>query len=502
MLYLRDRSSPKTGPYFTLSHCWGVLKPISLTTKSEASLRAGVAVASLPKTFRDAVFVCDAFNVSYLWIDSMCIFQDNINDWHKEATLMRNVYSHAICNIAATAAWDGSVGLFFDRDQMGQCPFWVQSDHHSNFFRDKTVVYPAGGFLVCPKDQWMNELEMSPLNRRAWVLQERFLSVRVMHFARSQVFWECYENSSSEIFPNATPEWAGPSEQYESQKLKLLLSRTDRDQYWREEVHQAWQSLLMVYSGCGLSKESDKLVAINGIVQHVSTATGDKFIGGLWESRFLQDLCWMAGEVVETRRSPGSCSPRKWRAPTWSWAAQDVQACPSDVVRYDSNSPNLQSRVTIQNVNIDTMSSGQLKHASLILQGRIVYATFSCEEDPLCCQVSCRCSSTVVSAHMVQHEVLFRRDDAKLHFQEDLVCLAIWAYDSKNPIPDPSDRQLSYLSRYFETLVLRPRESGVDHYERVGTAMFFTEDHMKEGDGSYEFYAEHETEEMQNVVIF
>ncbi|KAE9377509.1 hypothetical protein N431DRAFT_434738 [Stipitochalara longipes BDJ] len=112
-MYLRNRGELSSEPYLTLSHCWGGMEPIQLTAENEVSLRAGVSIDYLPKTFRDAIYITKRFSVSYLWIDSLCIFQDDLKDWHKEAAAMCDVYSNAICNIAAARASNGSVGLFF-----------------------------------------------------------------------------------------------------------------------------------------------------------------------------------------------------------------------------------------------------------------------------------------------------------------------------------------------------------------------------------------------------
>ena len=71
----------KKGRYFCLSHCWGTEgMPIRTTRETIHSIRSGVAVASLPATFRDAVEVTRKLGCQYLWIDSLCIIQDDSHD--------------------------------------------------------------------------------------------------------------------------------------------------------------------------------------------------------------------------------------------------------------------------------------------------------------------------------------------------------------------------------------------------------------------------------------
>jgi hypothetical protein len=79
-------------------------------------MKAGFPISILPQTFKDAISVVRRFGARYLWIDSLCILQDSIEDWRREAVLMKDVYKNSLCNIAATGASNTEEGLFVDRD--------------------------------------------------------------------------------------------------------------------------------------------------------------------------------------------------------------------------------------------------------------------------------------------------------------------------------------------------------------------------------------------------
>ncbi|CAN9305232.1 unnamed protein product [Alternaria alternata] len=64
-----------SGPYVTLSHCWGKSQFIQLNKNTSASLRSGVSIEVMPKTFREAILTTKRFGTRYIWIDSMCIQQ-------------------------------------------------------------------------------------------------------------------------------------------------------------------------------------------------------------------------------------------------------------------------------------------------------------------------------------------------------------------------------------------------------------------------------------------
>jgi hypothetical protein len=102
--------------YNALSHCWGSGQPIIRTVKDNiAELRKnGIALGDLPRTFQDAVEICRRLGVKYVWIDSLCIIQNDSQDWHNQAPRMASVYKNSFITIAASKAHDPSEGCFSD----------------------------------------------------------------------------------------------------------------------------------------------------------------------------------------------------------------------------------------------------------------------------------------------------------------------------------------------------------------------------------------------------
>ena len=101
-----------TGGYAALSHCWGISPIIKTTKASFDTFTKCIETEKLSRVFRDAVSVTRGLGLRYLWIDSLCIIQDDAGDWKAEAANMAQVYSRAFVTIAACAASDGSWGLF------------------------------------------------------------------------------------------------------------------------------------------------------------------------------------------------------------------------------------------------------------------------------------------------------------------------------------------------------------------------------------------------------
>lgn len=163
-------------PYMILSHCWGTAEILKLTRDTYNIFRKGFSVADLPRTFANAVTVAQTFNVQYIWIDSLCIIQDSASDWAREAISMFDVYQNSMCNIGASAASSSDGGLFRARDV--------------ELIRFPRIINDKGAHMVTWTRFWGESVNSAPLYKRRWVVQERWLCPRMLHFDAEQIFWE------------------------------------------------------------------------------------------------------------------------------------------------------------------------------------------------------------------------------------------------------------------------------------------------------------------------
>ncbi|TGO09511.1 hypothetical protein BTUL_0163g00210 [Botrytis tulipae] len=102
-------------PYATLSHCWGKIAFIQTLGHNIEKFNTGIKICELPNTFVHVVNVLRLLTIRYVWIDSLCIIQDDVADWQEQATQMAKIYSKAWLNIAATAAVDSTGGCLSPR---------------------------------------------------------------------------------------------------------------------------------------------------------------------------------------------------------------------------------------------------------------------------------------------------------------------------------------------------------------------------------------------------
>jgi hypothetical protein len=109
-LYVSGRG--ERARYVCLSHCWGGKQPITTTKATLNQHQTAIAWDALPKMFRDVISIVHSLGLRYLWIDSLCIIQDDIEDWRQEGSKMAKIYQSAHLTISAISVPDSSTGLF------------------------------------------------------------------------------------------------------------------------------------------------------------------------------------------------------------------------------------------------------------------------------------------------------------------------------------------------------------------------------------------------------
>ncbi|KAF2833349.1 HET-domain-containing protein [Ophiobolus disseminans] len=315
-------------PYCTLSHCWGKAQIIQLNERTRTSLESGIFVDQMPLTFREAIAITMKLGVRYIWIDSLCIIQDSRLDWLHEAGLMHKVYSYSYCNISASASVDSSEGLFRQRNSR-----ILQSSHTSI---NVAGIDPALHHTHCNIYDyffWSNNVAHCTINRRAWVVQERMLAPRVLHFGKDQLLWECKEQDACESYPNSLPPIYATQiytnfKAMDSSIYMEKFSKRGHNISLDNAAHRLWNMIVRSYSRTLLTVPSDKLIALSGLAKRMSQIMKDEYIAGMWRKEIAASLSWY---VVNQEQINGSSSvrPSPYRAPTWSWASVDGVISPS-----------------------------------------------------------------------------------------------------------------------------------------------------------------------------
>lgn len=183
-------SSPCIGPVDPSKH-------FTTTTSSLVDRKRGIDLEVMPKTFQDAVKVTRKLGFRYLWIDSLCIIQDDAEDWERQSALMGQIYHRATITIMAAATPTSSLGPgqgqegFLRRRRPSALPT-VKMQYQSENGK------PAGEWFIRASEHLLPNSR--DLFTRGWVMQEQLLSRRKIIYTPNQLLWVCSSPSQSQIF--------------------------------------------------------------------------------------------------------------------------------------------------------------------------------------------------------------------------------------------------------------------------------------------------------------
>jgi len=304
--------------YATLSYCWGGDQPHKLT---KARLQTPQPIPdwdNFPKTIQDAVKVAVDLSISYIWIDSLCIVQDDEVEMALQIAEMPRIYAESALTIMASRAARVTDGFLRD-DVAGH-------QEAAGLAVRLPFRCPGGSIgtaILCCQDK---SREPEPIDHRAWTFQEYYLSNRILTFGTLQMRWHCV-SSQDDTTGRYADGWKWQHNPDDSRLALLELHRgtqkffeinealgladTERDSVFRDK----WHTLVVTYSRRSLSFPKDRSLAISGIADIISPVMNDQYLAGHWRRSLPSDLMWHM-ETSDTRLCP---RPSEYQGPSWSW---------------------------------------------------------------------------------------------------------------------------------------------------------------------------------------
>jgi hypothetical protein len=332
-------SPNETLSYAALSYAWGG-RHDAVTTKANMDERLmGIPLMTMPKTIQDAIIFARALDLQYLWVDSICILQDGLDDWATEAAKMSSVYENAKLTLSADAAEDPTIGLFFKRPPGTQSRiFKVTNDGINIAVHTRRRLGHAGGvddtrFGHDIESFKSHKLYKNPLEERGWVHQERLLSYRVLHFTKTELTWECASRISCEC---KTRRNEHHTEGRTVSELKCKLNNPSKalappPAYQKNklsDVEATWLKLVAKQTAKKLTFESDRLLTMSSFAKKLNKDGAKDYLCGLWVQNLPMWLLWQtttkAGGYAEFDPTQRRQQPQ---APSWSWASITGPVC-------------------------------------------------------------------------------------------------------------------------------------------------------------------------------
>lgn len=285
--------------FFALSYVWGANPGDSraeLRRDNLADLKERGSLRGLPRTIAHAVDVCRTLNQPYLWVDRLCIVQDDKVDKYGQIQSMEAIYSRADLVIVAACGDSMQSGL---------------PGVHSEFPREQYQVSTnIFGFTMANRFHHFEEAMKSAWDERGWTYQEAVLAKRKLYFTEAELWFECSESLEREnVFSSIVD---APNHLGNHLKARGLSEfgpyMDDYDQY-RQHLEQ--------YSRRILTYPSDVYDAFRGI-QDSFYAESDVLFG-LPESDFHRALTWFPNDLPGLQER--QCKDRDMTLPSWSWAS-------------------------------------------------------------------------------------------------------------------------------------------------------------------------------------
>jgi hypothetical protein len=98
--------------YLALSHCWGPADFRTYNNSTKEMFESRIPLDEMAKTFKDLFWLASQLSIPYVWIDTLCILQNDSDDWYLDASTMSQVYLSATLTVVAAASWSSTEGLF------------------------------------------------------------------------------------------------------------------------------------------------------------------------------------------------------------------------------------------------------------------------------------------------------------------------------------------------------------------------------------------------------
>lgn len=306
--------------FLALSYVWGRVEMLKTLQENKRPLEEDGALASdgpfsslIPPTIIDAMKLVSAISERYLWVDSLCIIQDDVQHKHTQISQMDIIYSYAVMTIVQLSGTNANASL---------------SGLHPNSNRTRALEFVGDLPLIWNPPDLNATLLESAYERRGWTLQERLFSKRCVYFSDEHVYFTCRlgDRREGEIHEHLHHTNYQPVDRDRLNPLAsspALLRAADYKKEWNE-FFGLYSRVVYMYSARDLSYPSDILDAFSGVLAGLNHCFGASFIFGLPEAIFDVALLWRPRSksisIIQRRQESEPTNSKSILSfPSWCW---------------------------------------------------------------------------------------------------------------------------------------------------------------------------------------
>ncbi|KAK0672602.1 heterokaryon incompatibility protein-domain-containing protein [Cercophora samala] len=334
---LHQELHPRTA-YVALSYCWGKQGNLCTITTNLKQHTAGIPMLSLPSTIRDAVIACKHLGQRYLWVDALCIIQDNLHDKMAQIPQMADIYSGALLVLSAAGSSGSLEGCPLGPLEMQPSPpklieldYPLQSNDTEELAGYRVnVVVEQMEHERCRSlpGHWARETfdqdptdALNVIEERGWTFQERFLAKRSLYIGKGEMSWTCATEVQCECRKPSPSIMTEAGDRVFTRRYginHMSVNRLFSEAELSKTYSYLWTEIITTYSARLLTQFGDRVAALEGIAVALQRKwpeiyKKDEYFFGCWLSLLPDLLLWHAsGEPVSEHISPDLF-------PSWSW---------------------------------------------------------------------------------------------------------------------------------------------------------------------------------------
>ncbi|KAL7932582.1 heterokaryon incompatibility protein domain-containing protein [Trichoderma chlorosporum] len=258
-----QETAGESGIYMTLSYCWGEYDKCRSLKANLFARKQKIVFNELPLAFQQAIAFTRALQIRYLWIDALCIIQDDSDDFTREIAVMDDIYKGGFCRIAITSCKTPTESFWPPKPIIAsvELPPELSLKSKQKF---------TSRFVTLPKS-YEQDVGSGYLNQRGWVLQERLLSPRTIHFTRDHIYYEDEDEVIAEDGVTGHFAWQSCVDKTRHISRRDLFPRRDTERWESVDMtpvsRDPWLKVAEAFSKTRLTRQTDKSVALYGLVR-------------------------------------------------------------------------------------------------------------------------------------------------------------------------------------------------------------------------------------------